>query len=171
MPGVMPIPGAPQDQAGPSSLRGQTTGNPHLFGVGLKEMLADEITADLRAIRDHAIRQAQRQGTPVTLLLHSKGLQYGSLTALPDGTVDTAQIEGVNPDLRVRPFFADGRRFSLRELTVVALRDAMGLKAQDSLTTAAAGGATVPTPSGLVLDGAVDTLVGPRSLGTTFLKV
>ena len=71
--------------------------SPHLFGVGLKEMLADEITADLRAIRDHAIRQAQRQGTPVTLLLHSKGLQYGSPTALPDGTVDTAQIEGVNP--------------------------------------------------------------------------
>lgn len=139
--------------------------SPHLFGVGLKEMLADEITADLRAIRDHAIRQAQRQGTPVTLLLHSKGLQYGSLTALPDGTVDTAQIEGVNPDLRVRPFFADGRRFSLRELTVVALRDAMGLKAQDSLTTAAAGGATVPTPSGLVLDGAADTLVGPPEPG------
>ena len=32
---------------------------PHLFGLGLKEMLADEITADLRAIRADAINDAR----------------------------------------------------------------------------------------------------------------
>jgi hypothetical protein len=31
---------------------------PHLFGLGLKEMLADEITGDLRAIRAAAVRRA-----------------------------------------------------------------------------------------------------------------
>lgn len=137
--------------------------SPHLFGVGLKEMLADEITADLRAIRADAIDQAQIQ--KVTLPLQSKGINYGSITALPDGTVDTSQVQGVNPDLRVRPFFADGRRFSVRELTVVALRDAMGLLAQDSMTTAAAGGGAVTTPSGFVLDGSTDTIVGPPEPG------
>ena len=33
---------------------------PHLFGLGLKEMLADEITAELRAIREDAIDDADR---------------------------------------------------------------------------------------------------------------
>src|SRR5215475_11148505 len=32
---------------------------PHLFGLGLKEMLADEITADLRTIRDQAVACAR----------------------------------------------------------------------------------------------------------------
>jgi len=31
---------------------------PHLFGLGLKEMLADEIAHDLRAIRDAALAVA-----------------------------------------------------------------------------------------------------------------
>ena len=40
---------------------------PHLFGVGIKEMLADEITADLRgACRQEAILQARSQGRTVT---------------------------------------------------------------------------------------------------------
>ena len=34
---------------------------PHLFGLGLKEMLADEITADLRAIRDAGASPQARQ--------------------------------------------------------------------------------------------------------------
>lgn len=33
---------------------------PHLFGLGLKEMLADEITADLRNIRQQAITRWKR---------------------------------------------------------------------------------------------------------------
>src|SRR5215468_1040234 len=32
---------------------------PHLFGLGLKEMLADEITADLRAIRSMVVAEAR----------------------------------------------------------------------------------------------------------------
>src|SRR5213593_3860072 len=38
---------------------------PHLFGLGLREMLADEITADLRSIRQQAITQAQHSGHSV----------------------------------------------------------------------------------------------------------
>lgn len=138
---------------------------PHLFGAGLKEMLADEITADLRSIRDRTIRQAQQHGRPVTHTLHSKGIHYGRIRALPDGSVDTSQVQGVNPDLRVRPFFAEGRRFSLRELIVVALRDAMGLDAHDPDTETAAAGGRVVTPSGLVLDGTVDRIVPPPEGG------
>lgn len=63
---------------------------PHLFGVGLKEMLAEEITADLRSIREEAIVQARAQGRTVTLELRSKGIDYGRLTAFNEGTVDTS---------------------------------------------------------------------------------
>src|SRR5947209_20391049 len=71
--------------------------SPHLFGVGIKEMLADEITADLREIRAMAITQAQQQGVAVTVPLQSKGIHYGSIMAFPNGSVDTSPVQGVNP--------------------------------------------------------------------------
>jgi hypothetical protein len=46
---------------------------PHLFGLGLKEMLADEITTELRLIRSRALAQAKQGGLPVTMALSSKG--------------------------------------------------------------------------------------------------
>ncbi len=94
--------------------------SPHLFGLGLVEMLADEITQDLRAIRDSAIADATAQvgGQPVNRELISKGISYGSITARPDGTVDTSAVQGVNDDLRVRPFFAEGTTMSIREFIV-----------------------------------------------------
>ena len=44
---------------------------PHLFGLGLQEMLGDEITHDLRAIRESAIDAAVQAGVPVSLPLVS----------------------------------------------------------------------------------------------------
>jgi Di-haem oxidoreductase, putative peroxidase len=139
---------------------------PHLFGAGLKEMLGDEITADLRAIRAQALAQAHARGRPVTRRLTSKGIDYGALTANADGTVDSSRVVGVDPDLRVRPFFAHGGQFSLRGFVVGALNDEMGLGAADpDLQTAcplpAGGGGRVITPAGLVLDGSLDTVNCP----------
>jgi len=54
---------------------------PHLFGLGLKEMLADEITTDLRAIRAAAIAQAQSSNRNVIKNLVSKDINYGKITA------------------------------------------------------------------------------------------
>src|SRR5688500_14075782 len=93
---------------------------PHLFGLGLQEMLADEITSDLRAIRAQAIAQAAAQKRAVTRKLVSKGISYGSLRANPDGSVSTGGVRGVDGDLRVRPFFAHGGTTSIREFVVGA---------------------------------------------------
>src|SRR2546430_2067855 len=81
---------------------------PHLFGLGLKEMLADEITAELRDRRARAASEANNSGRPVTVALQSKGISYGSIIVRPDGTVDSTALEGVDPDLRVKPFFHHG---------------------------------------------------------------
>ena len=56
--------------------------SPHLFGLGLVEMLGDEITSDLRAIRDKALRLAVSTGSAVKLPLESKGIRYGFIRAL-----------------------------------------------------------------------------------------
>ncbi len=131
---------------------------PHLFGLGLKEMLADEITVDLRAIRAAAVRQAARTGLPETRRLVSKGISYGRIRALPDGTIDPSEVEGVDADLRVRPFFYHGGTISIREFIVGALKAEMGLAmAHDPDLTAARSG-PVTTAGGMVLNGLTDTI-------------
>jgi hypothetical protein len=134
---------------------------PHLFGLGLREMLADEITAELRAWRSAAVAQARQSGATVTLPLTSKGIQYGSITAKPDGTLDVSKVEGVDPDLRVRPFFAHGQTISIREFVVGAWNNEMGLQAADPELLAASLGGRMVTPAGMVLDGKLDTFETP----------
>ena len=134
---------------------------PHLFGLGLKEMLADEITTDLRNIRQQAITLAAQRGHSVTLPLRSKGINYGTITAAPSGTVDTSNVQGVDPDLRVKPFFAEGRAISIREFVVGALHKEMGLESNDPDLANAHTGARVVTPSGMVLDGSTDRIDAP----------
>ena len=136
---------------------------PHLFGLGLKEMLADEITADLRAIRDEALTDAKVQGKAVNAHLVSKGIDYGSIMAQPDGSVDTSKVHGINPDLRVRPFFAHGGKIAIREFIVGALNDEMGLQAPDHDLAIAAAGGKVTTLSGMVMDGSLDQFAAPTT--------
>jgi len=139
---------------------------PHLFGLGLQEMLGDEITADLRAIRAGALAAAQSSGTAQTRTLTSKGINYGSITANPNGTFVTTSVVGVNPDLRVRPFFAQGGTISIREFLVGAFNAEMGLQSDDpDLRNAAINRQRVVTPAGMVLDGTIDAIEGPPVTG------
>ena len=134
---------------------------PHLFGLGLREMLADEMTSDLRAVRSQAIASAKQKRQPVSLPLVTKGVSFGSITGNPDGSVNTSQVQGVDPDLRIRPFFAQGGTISMREFIVGALHGEMGLEAVDPDLAAASAGARVVTPSGMVLDGSQDAIEAP----------
>jgi mono/diheme cytochrome c family protein len=134
---------------------------PHLFGLGLREMLADEITLDLRAIRVQALMQSKSMGQPISRRLLSKGIHYGWITAHPDGSVDTSRVKGVNPDLRVRPFFAHGETMSIREFVVGGLQNEMGLQAVDPDLAAAHAGGKITTLAGMVLDGSVDQIEAP----------
>ena len=125
---------------------------PHLFGLGLKEMLADEMTQRLRTTRDAAITEASQSGQPVRRRLQAKGVDFGRIRAFPDGSVDTSSVEGVDADLRVRPFFAHGGTISIREFVVGALNAEMGLETADPDLAAAVGGQIVVTPAGMTLE-------------------
>src|ERR1700760_4000627 len=75
--------GRPRGSAGSGgdvATRPDSRDAPHLFGLGLKEMLADEMTSDMRAIRALAISEAKKKGRSITLPLYTKGISFGSIT-------------------------------------------------------------------------------------------
>jgi di-heme oxidoreductase (putative peroxidase) len=129
---------------------------PHLFGLGLQEMLGDEMTGELRDQRNNAIGAARARNQTITQTLSTKGVNFGTIRAFPNGSVDTSGVRGVNADLRVRPFFAQGDTTSIREFVVGAFNDEMGLQAVDAITIAGANRQRVVTPTGMVLDGTID---------------
>jgi hypothetical protein len=101
------------------------------------------------------------RGKPERRSLVAKGVSFGSIVGLPNGGVDTTRLEGVDADLRIRPFFAHGETISIREFIVGALNAEMGLQVADPDLAAAHAGARVVTPGGMVLDGSTDAIEAP----------
>jgi hypothetical protein len=104
-------------------------------------------------------------GNPVMLALTAKGMNFGSITAFPDGSVDTSQVDGVNPDLRIRPFFHDGATVTIREFINGAFDDEMGLQAFDPVLCAVTDPVNpqiMVSPSGFVFNPALDDFERPR---------
>src|SRR6266550_3494303 len=90
----------------------------------------------------------------VSMKLVSKGINYGTITANADGSVDTSKVAGVDADLRVKPFFAEGSTISIPEFIAIALHNELGMEdSVDPDLLAANAGGRVVTPSGMILDG------------------
>jgi len=100
-----------------------------LMGAGLVELLAREMTADLQATRAAAIAEACATGKDARADLTTKGVQFGSIVAHPNGIVDLDAIEGVDSDLIVRPFSRKGVFTSIRQFTINALNIHHGMEA------------------------------------------
>jgi cytochrome c peroxidase len=89
-----------------------------MFGAGFIEMLARQMTTDLRAIRD-TIQAGQSKA------LASKGISFGVLARDAEGRWLTAGVQGLPypsiadspPSLIVRPFHQAGNVASLRQFT------------------------------------------------------
>ena len=103
----------------------------HLMGAGLVELLAREMTAELKAIRRAALGEARALGEPVERTLSAKGIEFGTLVARPDGMIDLDRIEGVDSDLVVRPFSQKGVMTSLRQFTINAANHHHGMQASE----------------------------------------
>lgn len=103
----------------------------HIFGAGLIELLAREMTADLQAIRNQAAKQARVDGKTVTQPLVTKGISFGTITVETDGMVDLSGLDGVDTDLVIRPFSQKGVMTSLRQFTINALNDHHGMQATE----------------------------------------
>src|SRR5262245_15686300 len=63
-----------------------------MFGSGAIEMLAREMTTELRSLRDRALETVQRTGRPLRVELQTKGVRFGALTIRADATIDATRL-------------------------------------------------------------------------------
>ncbi len=106
-------------------------GTPDLFGAGLIELLAREMTHDLHEIRNRAIADAERRASVRVRRLRAKSVDFGTIKAYPWGEVDTSGVRGVDRDLVVRPWSQKGVVTSLRSFTVTAFNHHHGMQAEE----------------------------------------
>ncbi|RJP42079.1 MAG: hypothetical protein C4547_00920 [Phycisphaerales bacterium] len=121
------------DPVNPTIAGSNERNTPTVHGLALLELLAKEISLELQAIRDEAVVEAQATGSDATRVLVSKGVDYGSITAHPDGTVDTSGVQGIDADLRLRPFHAKGHEATIRIFTRGALNRHHGIQSTEFL--------------------------------------
>ncbi len=103
----------------------------HLFGAGLVELLAREMTIELQQQRRSALSEAHETGETIKKKLNAKGVAFGEIIAHADGRIDTRKIRGVDDDLIVKPFSQKGVMTSLRQFTVNALNHHHGMQANE----------------------------------------
>lgn len=100
---------------------------PHLLGLGPVARLAAEMSAALQGQAEAARARARAEGRRVEAPLVAKGVSFGRIAAEPDGTLDTRGVEGVDPDLTVRPFGWKGHQATLRGMAEESLLLHQGL--------------------------------------------
>lgn len=92
-----------------------------LHGAGLVEILAAEMNAELARQRDALLALASQTGAPQRAPLSAKGVSFGELVARPDGLIDVTDVEGIDPDLVIKPFGWKGNIATLRDAVEDAL--------------------------------------------------
>jgi len=134
-----------------------------LFGDGLVELLAREMTDDLQALRQGAVKEAWATSKDVDVKLVTKGVSFGWLTIKANGIANFSRLEGVDNDLVVRPFSQKGVFTSLRQFTINAVNQHHGMEASERF-----GVRFAPMVVKVVMR-ATPTSTGPRKHGTLSL--
>jgi mono/diheme cytochrome c family protein len=106
---------------------------PVVLGNGLRQQIGIEMTAELQAQLAAAKSQAAAQAFSVTKQLTAKGISFGSILVSPNGTVDTAGLQGVDADLVVKPFGWKGREATLRRFVEGGFRVHFGMQTAPSI--------------------------------------
>lgn len=133
----------------PFSVRNTTS----LFGNGLLQLLAIEMTEELQGIREAAAREAiATPGQPVEKALVAKGIDFGAIAATVDAeghvAYDVSRRQGIDPDLVVRPLGWKGNVTTVRSNTVGAANFLMGMQADEFVWKLEAMGLPGPDTDG-----------------------
>lgn len=107
-----------------------------LFGDGILQLLAQEMTEKLLAARDAAAKQAKaKPGVAARQDLKANRVSFGAIAATANAagevTFDVSQVRGVSPDLVVRPMGWKGNVTTVRNLTVAASNFGMGMMPEE----------------------------------------
>jgi hypothetical protein len=101
---------------------------PHVMGLGYISRIAREMEAELLVTLLEAEDLAVTTVIPLSLPLVAKGIGFGELVARPGGVVDRSRVDGVSPDLIIRPFGRKGRHADLPTLIDEALQVHQGMQ-------------------------------------------
>ena len=107
---------------------GNERNTPGMFGSGFIELLAREMTNELHIIKENAIKESKEKQISVTKKLITKGVNFGEITAEPNGYLELNRIEGIDEDLIIKPFHQKGIAVSLREFTVRSINAHHGMQ-------------------------------------------
>lgn len=120
-----------QDGVGPFNIRNATS----LFGSGVLQRLAEEMTEELHRQRDQALADLSPGDPEVRVALEANGVSFGLLGVAknPDGSprLDVDRLEGIDPDLVVRPYGWKGDVATLRDFTRGAASNELGLESDE----------------------------------------
>lgn len=105
-----------------------------LWGSGWVELIAHEMTQELQQQRAQGIQQAKQERKQIQIELKSKGTEFGTLTILPTGEVQS-QLEGIDPDLTIKPFGWRGVFKNLRDFVEVSAHKHFTLQSEGLLRT------------------------------------
>ena len=110
------------DNNGYAEVQGRVINPPFSFGSGGVELVGKEMTQDLQA------QKALAEANPNTSVdLESKGVSFGSISH--DGVgFNFSQVEGIGPDLVVRPFGRTGCCATVREFDTGAMQFHHGIQ-------------------------------------------
>lgn len=122
-----------------SSEVGNERNTPGMNGAGAIELLAREMSMELMAVRTQAIQQAVRTLTNVTVPLMAKGVSFGQITVTPMGMTLPGGIQGVDPDLIIKPFSQKGILPSLRVFANFAFNSVSGIQSIETFGAARTG--------------------------------
>ena len=113
----------PDFDTGLVPFNGRFINPPALQGAGAVELLAREMTTDLKAIA------AQAKADPGAIFeLTTKGVSFGTIVADASGNIDPSNIHGVDGDLVVRPFGRKGEFPTVRAFDTAALQFHFGMQ-------------------------------------------
>ena len=106
---------------------------PPVLGSGLRQRLGEEMTTDLQGQLAAGKASAAATAANVTVTLKSKNINFGSVIAHPDQTVDFTNLVGVDTDLVVKPFGWKGRESLIRRFIEGGFRVHFGMQTQPSI--------------------------------------
>lgn len=113
---------------------------PHLFALGAKQRIAEEMTESLQAQAAKLETEVCTLNTAATIELHAKSVSFGTLSAEPMrdpqsgicvADFDRSAIEGVDDDLVVRMFGWKGTHATIRAFTRHAAHNELGMQADE----------------------------------------
>jgi hypothetical protein len=106
---------------------------PPVLGNGLRERAAQEMTTEIQGKLTAGKAQAASTHLDVSVALTSKTINFGTVIAKADGTVDFTGLRGVDPDLIVRPFGWKGREATIRRFIEGGWRVHFGMQTEPSV--------------------------------------